>query len=247
MLAGDDVVADADRRDVEVVPAPCRSAREHGDVAAVRVDVEVVGVEVADADVHDQYAFVSPRAVRMRCRPSIAVYVGRTTSSPPVGVSSSPRSSAAARSGCTSIASSFEPAVAEAQRKLRGATAARDERLEPGQQRLEVDVPDPRHVAPVGDLVVERGDEHALRAAVDERANRLVRAGRVLDQEQKDPLVADLDPLEPPERGGEAREPGGDLVERRTDGARECRCRERVVDVVEAREREARRAAHPQA
>ncbi len=107
--AGNDVVSDADRGDLELVPAPRRPPREHRDVAAVRVDIEVIGVEVADADVHDQYAFVRPRAVRMRCRPSIAVYVGRTTSSPPGGVSSSPRSSAAARSGCTSIASSSSP------------------------------------------------------------------------------------------------------------------------------------------
>ena len=139
--------------------------------------------------------------------------MGRTTSSPPAGVSSRPRSRAVAEIRLHLDRVLVEPAVAEAQRELGGAATARDDRLEPGQERLEVDVPDPRHVAAVRDLVVQRGDEHARRAAVDERPNRLVRAGGVLDQEQKDPLVADLDPLEPPERGGEPREPGGDLVE----------------------------------
>ena len=71
--AGSDRVADADRRDLELVPAPAGAARQHRDVPAVGVDVEVVRVEVTDADVHDQYAFVSPRLVRMRWRPSIAV------------------------------------------------------------------------------------------------------------------------------------------------------------------------------
>ena len=37
-------------RHVEVVAAPGSPPREHGDVAAIGVDVEVVGVEMADAD-----------------------------------------------------------------------------------------------------------------------------------------------------------------------------------------------------
>ena len=43
-------VAEPDRLDVELVPAPARPLREHRDVAPVGVDVQVVGVEVADAD-----------------------------------------------------------------------------------------------------------------------------------------------------------------------------------------------------
>ena len=49
-LAARHVVAGPDRADVELVPAPARPAFEHGDVAAVGVDVEVVRVEVADDD-----------------------------------------------------------------------------------------------------------------------------------------------------------------------------------------------------
>ena len=39
--------------DLELVAARSGAPREHGDVAAVGVDVQVVGVEVADADLHD--------------------------------------------------------------------------------------------------------------------------------------------------------------------------------------------------
>ena len=106
------------------------------------------------------------------------------------------------------------------------------------EQRLEVDVPDPGDVAAVGDLVVERDDEDARRAAVDERADGLVRAGRVLDQEQEELLVADCDALEAPERGGEALEPGRDVVEPRAERAGQRRRRDGVVDVVEPRQTE---------
>ena len=94
-----------------------------------------------------------------------------------------------------------EPAVREAERELGGAAAGRDEPLEPGEQRLEVDVPDPRDVASVGDRVVQRDHATRRRTAVDERAHGLVRAGRVLDQQQQEPLAADGDALEAAERG----------------------------------------------
>jgi hypothetical protein len=54
------------------------------------------------------------------------------------------------------------------------------------EQRLEVDVPDPRHVLAVGDRVVERDDENGGTRL--QRAHDLVRSGRVLDQEQHDDL-----------------------------------------------------------
>ena len=45
-------VAHADRAHVELVAAAGGSLRKHGDVPAVGVDVEVVRVEVPDADLH---------------------------------------------------------------------------------------------------------------------------------------------------------------------------------------------------
>ena len=118
------------------------------------------------------------------------MYVGSTTSSPPSGVSASPRSIAASSDGLDDDARLVEAAVLEAERKLGGALAGDDDRLEPVEQRLEVDVPDPRHVAAVGDRVVQRDDGDAGWAAVDERADDLVRAGRILDQEQQELLAA---------------------------------------------------------
>ena len=48
----DDRVVHGDRVDVELVSAPGCAACEHGDVSAVGVDIEVVRVEMADADPH---------------------------------------------------------------------------------------------------------------------------------------------------------------------------------------------------
>jgi hypothetical protein len=117
--------------------------------------------------------------------------------------------SASARSS----ACSSETRVLEAQRELRGALAGRDQPLEPAEQRLEVDVPDPRDVAAVCDLVVERDQQQRGRARRHERADDLVRAGRVLDQQNEQRTVADRDPLEPPECGRRALQTGLDLVE----------------------------------
>ena len=50
MLAGSELVADADGLDSEL-EAPCgRPVLEHGDVAAVGVDVQVLGIQVPDPD-----------------------------------------------------------------------------------------------------------------------------------------------------------------------------------------------------
>ena len=130
----------------------------------------------------------------------MAVYVGRTASSSPGRVSSSPRSSAASSAGTTSSRSRGKPAVREAERELCGALAADDDPAGALQEWLEVDVPDPGHVAPVGDPVVQRDDQRRWRGSVVERPDRLVRARRVLDEEQEDALVADHEALEAAER-----------------------------------------------
>ena len=49
-------VADADGGHAELVPSPGRAHLEHRDVAAVGVDVEVVRIEVPDADPHEHPA-----------------------------------------------------------------------------------------------------------------------------------------------------------------------------------------------
>ena len=52
VLAGQQRVARAERPHVELVPAPGGTPRENRDVAAIRVDVQVVGEEVPDDDPH---------------------------------------------------------------------------------------------------------------------------------------------------------------------------------------------------
>ena len=69
-------VAHRDRLDVELVPAPGRAPREHRDVAAVGVDVQVVRIEVPDADLHaarSQYGRTWPRSPMILRSASIAV------------------------------------------------------------------------------------------------------------------------------------------------------------------------------
>ena len=69
-------VAQVDRDDLELVPARLRPCREHGDVAAVGVDVEVARVEVPDADLHgrrSQNSATCPRSASRPRRESIAV------------------------------------------------------------------------------------------------------------------------------------------------------------------------------
>ena len=77
VLARDDRVAHSKRGHVELVATPGRPPREHGDVAAIGVDIEVVGIEMADPNhghpERSQYGFARPREARSRCRPSIAV------------------------------------------------------------------------------------------------------------------------------------------------------------------------------
>ena len=52
MSPGSQRLADPDRLDDELVTAQRRAAREHRDVPAVGVDVEVLGVEMTDPDPH---------------------------------------------------------------------------------------------------------------------------------------------------------------------------------------------------
>ena len=107
VLAGWTRISDRNGPDLELVAAPRRAPRQDRDVAAVGIDVQIVGIEMPDDDLHaarSQYGRTNPRSLTICRKPSIAVYVGRTTSSPPGGVSSSPRSSAASSEGTTSIA-----------------------------------------------------------------------------------------------------------------------------------------------
>ncbi len=70
-------LAEPDRVDDELVAAQRRAAREHGDVPAIGIDVQVVRIQVPDADPHgrppSQYGFTSRRRVRIPRSASIAV------------------------------------------------------------------------------------------------------------------------------------------------------------------------------
>src|SRR5262245_59371243 len=73
---GVEAISHRDRLDLKLVLAPGGPAREHGDVAAVRVDVQVVGIQMAHANLHaarSQYGRTWPRSPISLRRASIAV------------------------------------------------------------------------------------------------------------------------------------------------------------------------------
>ena len=235
-------LADADRGDLELMAASCGTLGQHGDVAAVGVDVQVVRVEMPDADLHaarSQYGRANPRSETIFRSASMAVYVGRTASSPPAGVSSSPRSSASSGRGHDFDLLRGKAAVAEAQASSAARSPEATSRSSRVEQRFEIDVPDPGNVPPVGDPVVQRDEEYGGDPRVDERPHDFVRAGGVLDQEDEDVSVAQRDPLEAAEGGAEPLEARLDPLQLDPHRLGQRRGRERVVDVVEAGEAQA--------
>ena len=103
---------------------------------------------------------------------------------------------------------------------------------------LEVGVPDPRHVAAVGDLVVEDA-EHVVRAVLRaEQPQHLVGAGRVLDQQDRQLASAERDALAAPEDRAVAARPAAIVAGAIAKRARQRGGGERVVDVVETGQRD---------
>ena len=76
VLARPHAVADAESVDLELMATPRRAPREHGDVAPIGIDVQVVGIEVSDTQLHaarSQYGRTKPRSATILRSASIAV------------------------------------------------------------------------------------------------------------------------------------------------------------------------------
>ena len=125
-------------------------------------------------------------------------------------------------------------------------------RIAAGEQ-LEVGVPDPGDVAAVGDLVVEHAEQVVLAGLERERAQHLVGAGRVLDEQDAQLARRRAEPSPAPLRAGEGSSvtvsarpnaarvpcsPATMLASGTSSARRERGGGERVVDVVEAGQRE---------
>ena len=83
---------------------------------------------------------------------------------------------------------------------------------------LEVGVPDPRHVAAVGGVVVEHAEQVEVAVLERERAQHLVGAGRVLDEQDRERAPGDVDRLGAPERGVHLLQGRRDGLQRRPEG-----------------------------
>ena len=136
-------------------------------------------------------------------------------------------------SGSTTSRASSTPGVLEAQRHLGRARPAAHDAPQPAGEDLEVRVPDPGDVAPVGDVVVEDGKDIMFAVLQRERAQHLVGARGVLDQQQQQVAAGELDGLGAAEGGGRRLQAGDDLGRRGAQRGRQRGGAERVVDVVE--------------
>ena len=119
------------------------------------------------------------------------------------GAAATAASREASISGSTAICSSGQPAYFSRSAISGARVPAQVTRRTESAEQLEVGVPDPGDVAPVGDPVVE-GDPEVDPVAArlePQRAQDLVGPGRVLDQQDRDRLAGDLDRLDPAEGG----------------------------------------------
>ena len=101
---------------------------------------------------------------------------------------------------------------------------------------LEVDIPDPGHVLPVSDAVVERNQERVRRAELDRGPQDFVESGWVLCQQQDRGTIVDDGPFHPAEGGREVAQGGGALRQRYPQGFGRRQRHDDVVGVVQARQ-----------
>ena len=148
------------------------------------------------------------------------------------------RWSASRGSASTTIRASCHERVFEPHGHVLSAGAGADDRADAAFELLEVDVPEPGDVRAVREEVVDGDEERALAVVGEDRAEHLAEADRVLDQRQEELALLDRDALQSPEGGGEALQPGLDCREIQAERDADGRGRERVVDVVEARQAE---------
>ena len=242
VLAGPDGLAETDRPVVQLDAAPRAPALEDGDVAAVRVDVQVLGIEVRDDELHatasSQYGRTRPCSEAIWRRASMAVYVGRTTSSPPGRVPSTPYASASARSGRSAIFAGSSPPYL----KRKASSWAREPlttsswRGPTSGSKSTSQIHETSRPSAIASFSATSRRTGAPR--VHERADDLVRTRRVLDEEEQDGAVARSDALEAPEGRTEPRQPGLDVVQAGAEDEGERGRSEGVVDVVEPGEGE---------
>ena len=128
--------------------------------------------------------------------------------------------------------------VLHPQRELGGARAGAGHAPDGAHEQLPVGVPDPRHVAPVRRAVVEDAEQLELPVLERQRAQDLVGARGVLDEQDRHRPAPDVDGLGAAEGGRHGLQPGDDGGQRGAEGQAERGRAERVVDVVEAGQRQ---------
>ena len=182
----------------------------------------------------------APRRVSSARRSSMAVYVGMTKTSSPGDVPG--EDGVHERGRCGEGGGGGQPAYLRRRARSSARSPAAQEAATRPASELVVDVPDPAHVLAVGEAVVEQGGDaerrRLRRGDGGEQAEHLVRAGRVLAEDQAErarpsSVIASWRP----NAGAGVGEPGDD----RPAGRPRTRARaiggEGVVDVVGAGER----------
>ena len=232
--------------------AASASSRQSGRSAAYAphsTSCQTTAAGVRPPPSHRQYSRARPRAPRAAraARAAPCRSAGRTA-----GPGRRPARRRAPRRGPRrpAGASGRHARVLHPQRQLGGPRPDAGHVAHVAGEQLPVGVPDPRDVAAVGDAVVEDAEqvERPVRLGLErERAQDLVGAGRVLDQQQRRRPARQHERLRAAERRLDGLDTGRDRLEPHVQRVAQRGGRERVVDVVEAGERAARRARCPPA
>ena len=129
--------------------------------------------------------------------------------------------------------------VLQPQRKLGRTVPLHVATPHPSGEQLEVGIPDPRDVAAVGDVVVEHAEQIVLARLQGERAQHLVGASRILDQQDAQLAPASIVTVSArPNAALVLSQARDDSLQRHLQRMRERGSGERVVNVVKAGERQ---------
>ena len=131
-----------------------------------------------------------------------------------------------------------EAGVFQAQRQLGRPLAGDRQRRAVRRLRLPVGVPDPRHVGPVGDPVVERDEQVVPLAGPLQRAQRLIHAGGILAEQDAHSAAVNGQLLLPAEGGAVFAERRADRLTGDAQRAGGSARSQRVVDAVETLRRQ---------
>ncbi len=127
------------------------------------------------------------------------------------------------------------PGVLQPVGEIPGSRSSYRHALQASRRRLEVDIPQPGEVLAVDLRIARRDQELARLAGEAERLQRRVVGGRILDEAEDDPAIADLGRLEAPEGRLDGRQRFGGMDQRDAEADHDRERGRHVIGDVDAR------------